>query len=678
MYTARIPPRLPPSGIVSWILSLGSKASGKRLLDEVGLDAFMLNRILIFFLKSFACIVPLSCAVLIPLYASQAPDEEVGFTRYTFLALIKGGKTTGNIEVVVAIIWWNTLTVLYFLSSEYRMYIKYRHAFLRRQAPQSYTVLVERIPKQLCSESALLHYFRKIFGDRVLSAHVVDNNTLLNYAINQRLKVVELLEDSLLALDRTNKRPWRIYFPWLRGQIKQNIDPLGTDGYLSVSLIAENESSEDLENPESTTLVEEEQQFLENWHLGNIVRENVSQSNQVCSWCRCVLWYMAKMNIGMYIDKIESYEHELRVWNNRVKHLQRKADTKRRKKDEEAVVNVVNPSKRVIREQLRVRARKERSMHTLSFQEEGHYATCVSFKSNATSIKSEDSFKYSPWDDGRNAMKRELIAATTAMTDDVTRSVFSDSEFEFDDDDAYYVTDNDEKAIFERAGLDDILRYAVDQNTRTSAFVTFSSLTATNCAAQTVIDQPLKMNISLAPDIRDVLWDNLGLPLVTLSISTWIIRFAMIALILIFGTFSAFLAGLTNLNSLRHSWPWLDGWLRDTKHEHWMFIFQQVGPLCLVFILTILPPIINVMLRLQRRRSLSEIQVEFFQIYYYFLLIQVFLFYTFTGGILSMLHVVEDGNPVEILTLLGKALPSQELFFLQVSHCSSRVTSPYM
>jgi len=43
--------------------------------------------------------------------------------------------------------------------------------------------------------------------------------------------------------------------------------------------------------------------------------------------------------------------------------------------------------------------------------------------------------------------------------------------------------DVEENGIFEHAGFDDLLRYAVDQNERSSAFVTLATLTATMCGA---------------------------------------------------------------------------------------------------------------------------------------------------------------------------------------------------
>eukprot|EP00516_Mucochytrium_quahogii_P008618 CAMPEP_0203748988 /NCGR_PEP_ID=MMETSP0098-20131031/3707_1 /ASSEMBLY_ACC=CAM_ASM_000208 /TAXON_ID=96639 /ORGANISM=" , Strain NY0313808BC1" /LENGTH=1608 /DNA_ID=CAMNT_0050637915 /DNA_START=41 /DNA_END=4867 /DNA_ORIENTATION=- len=751
LFTAPIPPRVQPRGIWGWLMSLTSGNIERRVLDEVGLDAFMMTRILTFCANAFLCLAPFASFVLMPLYASEANGDVRGLKQYTIQSLLDGPNRESQLWIAVGMTYWNSVVVLYLLHNEYKMYIKHRHEFLRRSAPQTYAVLVERIPKQLCNRPALMHYFKKVFGNRVLSADVVDNNPMLNYAIKKREKVVSKLEREIYEYERSGKRPWRLYFPWMCGQIKQKVEPLGVNKLVDAeeeeitseltqplnggadffddddrSVVSiEGEGNAEQSKPmisEQDELIEEERAFLEQWqhnmergvvhhHLSPIVPPKRKRR----SHC---LWILARLNFCMYIDSIKSYERELKVWNRRVKHLQLKAEKKRRKADAEGLASVVEPSRKTIQEQLRVRIRRERRnrdanrswgnirrRRTLSgiFSESAAAAPVTTDgkgesgkhsrrsskerkEDTATTISSSSKSGFAvppprsprsakgatvlsmPWDDGRNALMNTLFSGESRRSihgrsdSGSLESLDDDSTFYLEDEDFYEDLDLDDPGIFEHAGFDDILRYAVDQNDRTSAFITFSTLTATMCAAQTVVDRPLKMSITIAPDVRDVLWENLGLSLPVLACSTWLIRAILFTVIIVFGGLTASIAALTNAPSLRQHWPSSLGPFLDIK---------QLTPLALVVLYNLVPPILNWVLKLQRRRSLSEMQVEFFRVYYHFLVVQVFLFYTIAGSVSQ--NVKEFVNhPVRFLSLFGKALPANELFFLQylVTRCA--------
>ncbi|GBG28569.1 CSC1-like protein ERD4 [Hondaea fermentalgiana] len=907
LLTARIPPRAPPRGIWKWLRSMSKSEASRRILDEVGLDAFMMNRLLVLCSKTFLWMTPCCLFVLLPLYATEPTNEAVGFKRYTIDSLLKSREADGRLWAAVVMTYVNSIIVLYFLHQEYRQYIRHRHEFLRRLSPQSYTVLVERIPKALCNRPALLHYFRKIFGNRVLDARVVESDPMLNYALRKRLEAVTLLERALYELDRTGKRPWRLYFPWMCGQIRQRMAPLGVfhgdyenihiaeagleehllqndsgasrastpragaqtgeepqadsseedddddddddedededddgemDGVIeprssdlsrSVSQRSPANSSEpgtpqvltsspvspvsstppasaaaastgqdnnaegELTIPGSTSganedalgglnsapstipnvsvqdSVDEERIYLESWQrelqaggysaeqsgaqvnpeafhgassharvVGHAAARHHSLSQghhhrgQRRSYC---LWLMAHFNVYMYIDSIKSYKRELKVWNRRVKRLQFRAMRRRQRIEEEAIANVVIPSQQVVQDQFRLRLKQERKLRRANHQRRhsasgtgelrrrttgdslagdnasmpggaamargygaGQGASTMRAAENyeprrrrsleqrpgaagdietatrSSSGKSLNSASASatplavPWDDGNNALLRSLLTERKISESGMsvaTSDGDEDSEYFLDDDDGlsgYATSDDGQVNLFEHAGLDDILRYAVDQNERTSAFITFSSLTAAMAAAQSTIDRPLKMSISVAPDVRDVLWENLGLPLPLLAFFTWVIRAILAAVVIVFGTITASLAALTNLAYLQKVIPGLREWL--IIHGQWVVLFQQLTPMMMVVLYTLVPPIINTVLSVQRRRFMSETQIEFFQVYYYFLLIQVFLFYTVAGGFLQNFSSIVV-RPIEFLSLMGRALPSNELFFLQ-------------
>lgn len=954
LFTTLIPPRVQPRSPWGWVNTLIGRKVSQRILEEVGMDAFMVNRVLVFCATVFACLAPFALFILIPLYGSMAQGNErmenAGLEKYTIKSMLNSSDKGDSLWIVIGMTYWNSAVVLYLLHSEYRRYITKRHGFLRRAGPQSYTVLVERIPKQLCNRPALMHYFRKIFGNRVLAADVVDNNPLLNYAVKKRLQAVTKLERAQYEFEMSGRRPWRLFFPWMCGQIKQRVVPLGvTDDVepalpvnsimgtsaadasaadIASLLVAsgENNGSDDENNisddedddnddisdsqdndedqaahhrddteqiqppplssmnanlvshnsysppqddrvttsvqargpfysspassprnttqgnfdsasllsshghppylfndaepsttatsttaqaparPEgvlqseaatpmasssnnnSTSLLSEqdntaaeEQEFLQQWHReqglanGNGIPRPFAISDLSGTGARkrpqrrnrC-LWFLAWLNFSAYIDAIKSYETEVRVWNRRIKRLKERADKKRKKQEDIAKANVVEPSRQVIQEQIKVRLRGERratgrkstgatmtsagstvmssdrsgqlrrrsgsylqgksgsfagmqsplkagpissgsstSSHSAQHAMTKHQAALQQQQKTLNHVAREESSSIAssfnaiagvgdkqqldndrrlsrssnhapnPWDDGSQGQFNTLASDHSKSLGGFVGSELDDAgtchggDSSIGDDSSYFmgedeymqmIENEDEHALFEHAGFDDLLRYAVDQNERSSAFVTFSTLTATMCAAESVVDRPLKMSISIAPELRDVLWENLGLSLPVLAFFTWVIRALLVAIVLVFGVVSASLAALTNLDAITNVWPWLKDWL--LSHKEWGVVVQQISPMAMVILYNLVPPLINFLLKIQRRRSLSEAQVEFFRIYFHFLVIQVFLFYTIAGGLLQNMRELIN-RPLTFLSLLGKALPANELFFLQ-------------
>jgi len=67
------------------------------------------------------------------------------------------------------------------------------------------------------------------------------------------------------------------------------------------------------------------------------------------------------MNLHNYKYIYDTCVHDI-VYFRRVKHLQLKADKKRRQQEVDALYNVVQPSRQVIQDQYRVRLRKERRL----------------------------------------------------------------------------------------------------------------------------------------------------------------------------------------------------------------------------------------------------------------------------------------------------------------------------
>lgn len=573
---------------------------------EVGLDSFVVDRILVCFVQVFTILGLVSVFVLMPFYASEAPDSldhPMFFKKYTIESLWH--EQHSSLWLPVTMTWFNSLVVIFLLHREYKLYIKERHLFLRKMAPQSYTVLVEQVPARYCNETSLMSYFRVIFGDKVVSAHVVENNQNLNYAVKQRLKAVEYLEDSIFEFKTSGNRPWRLYIPWLCcGQIRHTMEPLGIPERPVVPRQQLSSSLVDSHDSDDEYLLNEEDAYLSQWHQSSVVpTQNDERKN--------CLWLLAHLNFCMYIDKIQSFENELEIWNKRVASLQAKQERHRKKLELEALKDFVDPSVRL-----------QRSIERAHFRRGSHQAS-----SDVTE---------SPLSNG-------ISTPLLDDEDDTYSEIMSSS-------------DSDQAQGFRK-----LMKYGTNPFERSSAFVTFSSLMAAMCAAQSVIDKPLKMKISMAPELRDVLWNNIGLSMSVIAVSTWLIRILLLIMVLSFGGLTTFIAQYTSLDSLRKPDEWIDDFLK--RHENWLSIFESISPIVLMIVYKVVPPIVNFILKLQRRKSLSDIQVEFFRIYYWFLIIQVFLFFIIGGSITTQLDDIMS-NPKHVLATIAQSLQNFELFFL--------------
>ena len=197
---------------------------------------------------------------------------------------------------------------------------------------------------------------------------------------------------------------------------------------------------------------------------------------------------------------------------------------------------------------------------------------------------------------------------------------------------------------------------------RASAFVTFKSILPRCVAVQTQLDVPLKLTAQPAPDPRDVSWGNLGLPPQRRCLNQWSITILDTFLILVFGALVSLVSASTSISQIRAEWKALNEFLDE--HPSFEPLFQQIAPLLLVTIFSLVPPILSLLISMQRRQARSLNDRTFFAQYYFFLVIQVFLFYQISGTIFSLL---EDWykNPTEFVKLLGRSVPLNATFFLQ-------------
>ncbi len=112
-------------------------------------------------------------------------------------------------------IWLKTFYVLFCINEEYKHYLDLRLQYLAEgdtdMNPQTqHSLLVEEIPRELRSDTALYSYFDTLFPGKVHSASIVLNLPELEKLVCKRKRVLRRLEKSYAYLEASGRRPTHV------------------------------------------------------------------------------------------------------------------------------------------------------------------------------------------------------------------------------------------------------------------------------------------------------------------------------------------------------------------------------------------------------------------------------------------------------------------------------------
>ncbi|KAF9346568.1 hypothetical protein BGX26_001910 [Mortierella sp. AD094] len=199
-----------------------------------------------------------------------------------------------------------------------------------------------------------------------------------------------------------------------------------------------------------------------------------------------------------------------------------------------------------------------------------------------------------------------------------------------------------------------------------SAFIQFHTQFAAHSAVQTVVHPtPFRMAPMFAEiSPLDVVWDNMNLntlnrkgrsiistTLATGLALTWSIPVAFVSSI---ASISA-IAKITHLQSLND----LPGWL--------VGIIQGIlPPLFLGILMALLPIILTLLSKFEGHVRYSSITLAVMSKYFVFLIINVLLISTFSGGILTTIANIKGQGfqPLQIMAMIANSLPAVSTFFV--------------
>ncbi|XP_068665044.1 calcium permeable stress-gated cation channel 1-like [Aristolochia californica] len=196
-----------------------------------------------------------------------------------------------------------------------------------------------------------------------------------------------------------------------------------------------------------------------------------------------------------------------------------------------------------------------------------------------------------------------------------------------------------------------------------AAFVSFKTRWGAAVCAQTQQSRnPTLWLTEWAPEPRDVYWDNLAIPFVSLTIRRLIIAVALFFLTFFFMMPIAFVQAFANIEGIEKAAPFLKPVI---EIKFLKSLIQGVLPgIVLKIFLIFLPMILMLMSKIEGFTAISVLERRSAGKYYIFLLVNVFLGSVITGAAFEQLNSFMKQSAKAIPRIIGSAIPMKATFFI--------------
>ena len=198
-----------------------------------------------------------------------------------------------------------------------------------------------------------------------------------------------------------------------------------------------------------------------------------------------------------------------------------------------------------------------------------------------------------------------------------------------------------------------------------TGFVTFKSRVATSSSLQMLLSHEyFRMRVLPAPNPKDIIWDNVSIPLPQILARTKIANANLVVGAIFWSSVVGFVNRLSNLDILAQDWPLLSKYSDSVAYK---LLNQYLPVLVLLSLLALLPFVFDIIARsYEGRKTESEIQNSIMTRYFYYQLANVYV--TITVGSLDisqqLFHIVSD--PRSLVDILGESLPGVSLYFTSI------------
>nr|GMC70600.1 CSC1-like protein At3g21620 [Ipomoea batatas] len=196
-----------------------------------------------------------------------------------------------------------------------------------------------------------------------------------------------------------------------------------------------------------------------------------------------------------------------------------------------------------------------------------------------------------------------------------------------------------------------------------AAFVSFKTRWAAAVCAQTQQSRnPTIWLTEWAPEPRDVYWDNLAIPYVSLAIRKLVVGVAFFFLTFFFMIPIAFVQSLANIEGIEKVFPFLKTIIEMKAVKS--FIQGFLPGIALKIFLIFLPSILMLMSKFEGFGSISALERRSATRYYIFQFINVFLGSIITGTAFQQLNNFLHQSANDIPKTVGVSIPMKATFFI--------------
>ncbi|KAL9360643.1 hypothetical protein Peur_048766 [Populus x canadensis] len=196
-----------------------------------------------------------------------------------------------------------------------------------------------------------------------------------------------------------------------------------------------------------------------------------------------------------------------------------------------------------------------------------------------------------------------------------------------------------------------------------AAFVSFKTRWGAAVCAQTQQSRnPAMWLTEWAPEPRDVYWDNLAIPFVSLALRRLVIAVTFFFLTFFFMVPIAFVQSLANIEGIEKALPFLKPVIEMKVIKS--FIQGFLPGIALKIFLIFLPSILMLMSKFEGFISISGLERRSAARYYIFQFINVFLGSIITGTAFQQLDNFIHQSATEIPKTIGVSIPMKATFFI--------------
>jgi Calcium-dependent channel, 7TM region, putative phosphate/Late exocytosis, associated with Golgi transport/Cytosolic domain of 10TM putative phosphate transporter len=714
-----VPPPLPVDGYLGlkWV-KVCFYLSDEEIINRVGFDSLVFLR---FHRLALRCIVKMSAfsfVVLLPLNFTggghanaQDLKEYVGslfftdFLRFTMANIVSGSP---RLWVHCFAAYLLTAIVVRELLIEYETFNGIRHRYLLSREPHLRTVLVTNIPRNLRSSRKITSYFQHVYPQAVKSVVLCQNLIRLEGYVQKRTTVLSRIENELLQLCRAEKKKlyeqsllWRSVSAVLRCDVCRGGLVDGTQERLSTlynqleelnvaiqqeqrrrkrvmkmldKLPASGEGRRDIDYVLASPFVSPPSpQRPQYTYTGSSQRHSSGTTDDATAAVtdpqqRQVLG-LPPLNhdntpstiqeqgeevedaaVGTMIEQLQQQqqEHEEQFAGQDSSHdtalrsrtppavqLRRQQEQQQQKDTD---INNNSTENNIDNAQSSHRRQLAKAKHAI--KRYGRFANQrqVTFLGRPIAkVNKDKSSKHGNNNNNDTSFSASCLSpnGTTTMPPSSSTTVELSSEGQ----------------------IEDHLNEVTDK-----AFVVMRTYTAATIAIQSMhSSKPGSMQVTTAPEPRDILWKNIymskgaqrtrsffGEFIVDLIICFYVVPIATVSLLV---SESALISSSPRLAQL------------DQASSFFSAAIALVQPLCIVGLQQLLPPLFVLIGQAEGKTSFSEVQMGAFSRYFFFQVLNVFLVTTIAGTIFDTVAIIIE-NPEKCFEMLGDSLPRMSSFFI--------------